>query len=104
MGVAKREWGAKHNCMNCGVKFYDLHRTPIACPKCGTEVEVEAVRPNRRRPSAQPEPTPPANEEAAIAVTADETVDDDSDEIVEHIDDDDLVEDIKDAEPAQAES
>ena len=49
-GVAKREWGAKHTCMSCGGKFYDLHRNPITCPKCGTEAEVETARPNRRRP------------------------------------------------------
>ena len=103
-GVAKREWGAKHMCLSCGVKFYDLHRNPITCPKCGTEVEMEAARPNRRRPPAPPQPAPPANEEAVIAGAADETADDDSDEIIEHIDEDDLVEDIKDAEPARPES
>ena len=102
--MAKREWGAKHTCMSCGVKFYDLQRNPIACPKCGTAVEVETARPNRRRPSAPLEPAPPANEQAAIAVDADETADDDSDGVIESIDEDDLVEDIKEAEPAQAES
>ena len=104
-GVAKREWGAKHTCVSCGVKFYDLHRNPITCPKCGTEVEVEAARPNRRRPPAPPEPAPPANEEAAIKVAAGETDDDDGDEIIEEIDDDaDLVEGIDDTKPAQPES
>ena len=44
--VAKREWGAKHTCMGCGVKFYDLHRNPVTCPKCGTEIVVETTRPN----------------------------------------------------------
>ena len=41
MGLAKREWGNKHTCVACGAKFYDLHRRPIECPKCGTVVEVE---------------------------------------------------------------
>lgn len=106
--MAKREWGAKHTCVSCGVKFYDLHRKPIACPKCGTEVEVEAPRPNRRRPPAPPEPpepTPPAAEEAAIAADPDETDDDDSDDLIDDIDDDgDLVGGIDDAKPAQPES
>ena len=88
--MAKPEWGAKHTCMSCGGKFYDLHRNPITCPKCGTEAEVETARPNRRRPSAQPAPAQPANDEAVIAVAADET-------------DDDPVEDIDDAEPAHPE-
>ena len=102
--MAKREWGAKHTCMSCGGKFYDLHRNPITCPKCGTEAEVETARPNRRRPSAQPAPAQPANEEAVIAVAADETDDDDTDEMIDDIDDDDdPVEDIDDAEPAHPE-
>ncbi|MDE0390911.1 MAG: TIGR02300 family protein [Rhodospirillales bacterium] len=95
--MAKREWGAKHTCMSCGVKFYDLHRNPIACPKCETEVEVEAARPNRRRPAAQPEPAPApaATEQAVIAVDAADTDDAAADEIIDDIEDDgDLVEDI----------
>ena len=103
--MAKREWGAKHTCVSCGVKFYDLHRNPITCPKCGTEVEVETARPNRRRPPAPPEPAPPASEEATIKVAAGEADDDDGDEIIEEIDDDaDLVEGIDDTKPAQPES
>ena len=103
--MAKREWGAKHTCMSCGVKFYDLHRNPIACPKCGTEVEVEAARPNRRRPPAPPEPAPPANKETAIAADPDESDDDDSDDLIDDIDDDDdLVDGIDDTKPAQPKS
>ena len=107
-GVAKREWGAKHTCMSCGVKFYDLQRNPIACPKCGNEVEVETARPNRRRPPVRQEAAAPAKEEAVIAVVAggsDETADDDSEETIDDIDDDDnLVKGIDDAVPAQPES
>jgi uncharacterized protein (TIGR02300 family) len=33
--VAKPELGLKRQCMNCGAKFYDLNKNPIACPKCG---------------------------------------------------------------------
>ena len=103
--MAKREWGAKHTCLSCGVKFYDLHRNPIACPKCGTEVEVEAPRPNRRRPPAPPEPAPPANKETAIAADPDESDDDNSDDLIDDIDDDDdLVEGIDDTKSAQPES
>ena len=87
--MAKREWGAKHSCDDCGVKFYDLHRNPIACPGCGSVVKVEtAVRPNRRRPSAQPERPPPANAAAAAAdavdplCAPDETPDEGSNEMI----------------------
>ena len=108
--MAKREWGAKHTCTGCGVKFYDLHRKPIACPKCGDVVEVEIVRPNRRRPPAQPEPpkpvpSPSANRDPDIEAAADET-DDASDEVIADIDSDDddvLVDGIDKAAPAQPE-
>jgi uncharacterized protein (TIGR02300 family) len=33
--VAKPELGAKRQCQACGVKFFDLNRDPIVCPKCG---------------------------------------------------------------------
>ena len=103
--MAKREWGAKHTCMGCGVKFYDLHRRPIKCPKCGTKIEVETARPNRRRPPAQPEPPQPASPDTVIEVAADDT-DDDTDEVIDDIDDDDddgLVDGIDDAKPTQPE-
>ena len=108
--MAKREWGAKHSCADCGVKFYDLHRNPIACPGCGSVVRVEtAVRPSRRRPSAQPKRPPPANDSAAAAPGApgavdplcapDETPDDGGDEMIGD-DDDDLAGDMDDTGPA----
>ena len=106
--MAKREWGAKHTCVNCGVKFYDLQRNPITCPKCGTEVQVATARPSRRRAPAQPEEAPPAAAEATVAEAADEAADDDdTDELIDDIDtdddDDDLVEDIDNAKTAQPE-
>ena len=106
--MAKREWGAKHTCVSCGVKFYDLQRKPIACPKCGTEVEVETARPSRRRAPAQPQEAPPAAPDATAADAADETADDDDDALIDDIDGDDdgddLVEDIDDAKTAQPET
>jgi uncharacterized protein (TIGR02300 family) len=32
----------KRQCMNCGAKFYDLMRSPIVCPKCGTTFQAAA--------------------------------------------------------------
>jgi uncharacterized protein (TIGR02300 family) len=37
--VARPELGSKHHCGHCGARFFDLNRSPIACPKCGTVVE-----------------------------------------------------------------
>ena len=106
--MAKREWGAKHICAECGVKFYDLHRKPIACPKCGSVIEVETVRPSRRRPpAAPPERVPAANDDAVPAVDTTHAVnkahDDDGDDVVDDAIDDDntLVDDVDDAELTQ---
>ena len=101
--MVKREWGAKHTCMDCVVKFYDLHRSPIACPRCGSVTEIETARPSRRRQPAQPEAMPPANGElggAALETAAgDEAIGDDIDDDEDNDEDDDaLVEDLDDAE------
>ena len=35
--------GKKHECLSCGVKFYDLGNAEIVCPKCGAnQAELSA--------------------------------------------------------------
>jgi uncharacterized protein (TIGR02300 family) len=34
--VAKPELGNKHQCQHCGARFFDLNKSPIRCPICGT--------------------------------------------------------------------
>jgi hypothetical protein len=34
--VAKQELCNKHQRQNCGARFFDLHKSPIRCSKCGT--------------------------------------------------------------------
>jgi hypothetical protein len=29
--------GSKHVCSECAIKFYDLGKTVVACPKCGAK-------------------------------------------------------------------
>ena len=50
--MAKPEWGTKRICHNCGARFYDLHRSPIICPKCDTAFDPEALLKSRRSRSA----------------------------------------------------
>ena len=45
------ELGSKHQCQNCGAKFFDLNKDPIVCPKCGTVFQGAA----RVRAAAKPE-------------------------------------------------
>jgi uncharacterized protein (TIGR02300 family) len=37
--VAKPELGTKRVCPACATKYYDLKRSPITCPNCGTVFE-----------------------------------------------------------------
>ena len=57
--MAKPEWGIKRTCQGCGTHFYDLHREPIICPKCGAELKPQRqLRPPRNRAPAQPSAKP----------------------------------------------
>ncbi len=41
----KQTRGTKRTCQDedCGARFYDLNRTPIVCPICGTEYELASA-------------------------------------------------------------
>ena len=51
--MAKPELGSKHQCQNCGAKFFDLNKDPIVCPKCGTVFLFQGAA--RARAAAKPE-------------------------------------------------
>jgi uncharacterized protein (TIGR02300 family) len=53
--VANPDWGGKHICQHCGVKYYDLGHSPIVCPKCGTQFNPDALLRSRRSRPAVPE-------------------------------------------------
>jgi uncharacterized protein (TIGR02300 family) len=46
--MTKPELGTKRLCANCSARYYDLNKTPITCPKCGTTFKVVAT-PTRTR-------------------------------------------------------
>ncbi|WP_034990932.1 TIGR02300 family protein [Beijerinckia mobilis] len=50
--MAKPELGGKHQCQNCGTRFFDLNRTPIVCPKCGTLFQSPAMARTAQRATA----------------------------------------------------
>ena len=68
--MAKPELGIKRSCGSCGAKFYDLARSPILCPKCGTLYEVVAPSRAARQASAAAAAPVPAEEEAIPAAGA----------------------------------
>jgi uncharacterized protein (TIGR02300 family) len=41
--MPKPEIGIKRQCTHCGAKFFDLMKSPIVCPKCGTVYEVASM-------------------------------------------------------------
>ena len=38
--MTKPELGSRHQCKRCGARFFDLNKSPITCPKCGTIVHA----------------------------------------------------------------
>ena len=104
--VAKPEWGTKRMCPGCGVRFYDMKRTPVTCPARETAVPTEiASRTRKSAPAtktAAPVPVP-----VEVAKTEIPGVEGNSDDIdvadveveIEDDDDDDedsLIEDASD--------
>ena len=52
--MAELAWGVKRTCNGCGARFYDLRKSPAACPKCGVTFELlTAVRGKRGRTAAK---------------------------------------------------
>jgi hypothetical protein len=42
--LAKPEWGIKHECPNCSVRFYDLTKpSPLSCPSCSYEFATDVL-------------------------------------------------------------
>jgi hypothetical protein len=44
--------GRKHLCLECGVRYYDLHRADPVCPKCGAKERQEVGKALNRKPTA----------------------------------------------------
>jgi uncharacterized protein (TIGR02300 family) len=61
--MTKPELGTKRSCAHCGAKFYDLHHSPITCPKCDTVFEVVQVSSRWRAQAARA----PAREVGPVA-------------------------------------
>ena len=46
--MVHKNLGRKRRCASCGIKFYDLTKTPAVCPACGTEFDPEVLLKSRR--------------------------------------------------------
>ena len=66
--VVKAELGTKRTCPSCAARFYDLLKTPIQCPKCGTSFLAATILPSKGdfpQPAAAPAPKPREQEDEA---------------------------------------
>jgi len=102
--MAKAEWGAKRRCLSCSAAFYDLNKSPIICPKCGTEFNPDVLVKTSRRPAKVEEPKKAAPKAPAADAIDDEVEDtglgDDILEDADEFEEDDVAEEIDvDAEP-----
>ena len=82
--VSKPELGTKRLCAGCAVKFYDLMKDPIVCPKCEAVFIVPKVDPPRAKRSynlRSAKPVPVVEEPVAAVKTEGEEpeVEDDKD-------------------------
>jgi uncharacterized protein (TIGR02300 family) len=96
--ATKNDRGTKRTCQNseCGARFYDLNRSPIKCPICGSSYVIasspaaafaplEEKAPRKPKKIEEIVDTPVAaaeaeGEEALADVEADETVAEEADE------------------------
>lgn len=88
--MAKAEWGMKRICHNCGTRYYDMSRSPITCPNCGTGFDPEAFLKSRRTRSTQVEELPTRTAVAAVAA-APAAAADDEEEIIDTAEDTEAV-------------
>jgi uncharacterized protein (TIGR02300 family) len=66
--MSKPARGTKRVCPSCGVRFYDLNRTPIVCPVCQSIYQVTPTPPpSRRWGRAQPAEARKVEEQEADA-------------------------------------
>ncbi len=82
--LVKPDWGLKRTCQSCGLRFYDMSRSPIRCPKCNAVFDPEAVLKTRRsKAPAAEKPVPVAVEADDVEpIAADEVADADEEEAV----------------------
>lgn len=66
--MVKPDLGSKHQCLNCGTKFFDLNKDPIVCPKCGTVFQLAA--PARAQPRAAVAEEEPAAETGTVELVS----------------------------------
>ena len=66
--MAKAKLGTKRSCTSCGLRYYDLNKTPITCPSCNAEFDPESLLKTRK--SRQPSKAANDDERSASEIEA----------------------------------
>ena len=52
--MKNKDLGSKMTCTECGIKFYDLNKSPASCPKCHLTVENIKKIKNKKNEAEEP--------------------------------------------------
>ena len=89
--MANPEWGQKRICLACNTKYYDLNKSPIICPSCGTEFDPDTYLKSRKGKNLLTKVIPENDQNMSEELSNIEDVEIDADEEVV-TDDDPLLE------------
>ena len=89
--MANPEWGKKRICLACNTKYYDFNKSPIICPSCGTEFDLDTNLKSRKAKSLFKKVVPENNQNMSEEIS---NIDDDETDTNEEVvtDDDPLLE------------
>ena len=80
--MANPEWGKKRICLACNTKYYDLNKSPIICPSCGTEFDPDTNLKSRKGKSLLTKVVPENNQNISEEISI---IDDDETETNEEV-------------------
>ncbi len=90
--MAKPELGGKRQCQKCSTKFFDLNKSPILCPKCGTVFQLAMLARSSRAAAADDDEEIEVDP-AAVELVSLEEADGGEDKVIASVEDDIEIED-----------
>ena len=100
--MAKPEWGKKRICLACNTKYYDLNKSPIICPSCGTEFDTDLLLRSKKGKNTSTKVVTDNNQKMSEDISNIDDIESDTDDEVV-TDDDPLLEINKENQDVEAE-
>ena len=85
--MAKPEWGKKRICLACNTKYYDLNKSPIICPSCGSEFDPDIYLKSRKGKNLSTKAVSEKNQNMPEDISNIDDIETDTDDQVEADDD-----------------